>query len=182
MCDGKQPLVICPFSRYVKVMDLQRLEPFLRTLRQQRTVFWIASIVLLLFAGLLVFIPVNPKEGAKDWWIKLGMIGFFLSFGLWLLYQAWRPIEQNPALRLFLDRSTDIVWICPVRVLRNGYHVNTRFSLNTIHGKRLGLAVMAMDEKAAEEVLRQAMPHVRFGFSPEWEKAFKRDPNLLRQG
>jgi hypothetical protein len=136
-------------------------------------------VALLCFGiGALGFLDDSASIG-----IQLGLAIPFGLIGLAMLYLVLRPASKHPAIAVLRDRASDVVWVYSSTQNVNGVHAQTFINLALADGKQRMLAIGKQTEP--EPLLRRiqaSIPHATYGYSPELEAQFKRQPSALRRG
>lgn len=157
-------------------MNEQQLSQFLRYAGGNK-VGGIIVAILCFGIGALGFADQTAGVG-----IKLGLAIPFGVAGLVFLVLSFRPAEKHPVIVALRDHPGDIVWVYPGTMTVNGRHSQTFIHFGLASGKRKQLAIGARnDPRPLMDLAEQALPHATLGFSPEMEKAFKKDPASFRR-
>lgn len=157
------------------------LELFLRALRKAGVAGKVLGSVFVIAAALVFAFANDPDmDPQTNLLIKAGVSGAIGALGLFLVVIAARRPERSRGIVVLCERAADVVWICPTRRIVNGVHSATRFDLYLLDRTKAAVGVDAKDESVAEEVLRRRCPGARFGYDPDWETAYERDPASLR--
>lgn len=114
--------------------------------------------------------------------VQLGLAIPFGLIGLGILVLAFRPPSKHPAIVALRDRPNDIVWVYTVDQVVNGVKSQTFIHLGLVDGKQRGLAIGAKtDPEPLLARLRALLGHATFGYAPELEAQFKKNPASLRR-
>jgi len=114
--------------------------------------------------------------------IQLGLAIPFGLIGLALLYLSFRPASKHAAIVLLRERSQDVVWVYSSTQSVNGVHSQTFLNFALSDGKQRMLAIgKATDPQPLLARLHGSLPQATFGYSPELEAQFKRQPSALRR-
>lgn len=158
-------------------MNQEQLAPFLRYAAGNK-VGGIVVAVLCFGIGALGFADKTASIG-----LKLGLAIPFGVMGLVFLVLSFRPPEKHPAIVALRDHAQKIVWVYPGTLSVNGRHSQTFINFGLDNGKRRQLAIGARnDPRPLMELAEQLLPQATLGFSPEMEKAFKKNPSSFRRG
>ena len=114
--------------------------------------------------------------------IQLGLAIPFGIIGLVMLVLTFRPPSMHPAIRALRERSQDIVWVYTMNQSVNNVPSQTFVNLAMSDGKQRALAIGAKtDPTPLLDRLHAVLPHATFGYTPELEAQFKRQPSSLRR-
>jgi hypothetical protein len=123
--------------------------------------------------ALISSLALDPPE--QNLWLLcvvaglLGMLFFIPALG--------NPRDAKP-LRLLRERAQDIVWTYAF-VVRN--RATSWLLLRMADGKSVRLPAKFGSENAVLDALAPYLPHATFGFTPEREAQYRRDPSSLRR-
>jgi hypothetical protein len=162
-------------AAYESPMD--KLAPFIEQLRKTGRISVIAGVIFALFGGGLFFIPAKTSQ---DLYIKLGIMAFFVLFGVVLVVIGLQDPTKHKALVTLQSAPKDVVWVYVQQVRRNGQHVASNLTLALASGKALSLPLQIGREKELQAVALDFVPHAHVGFDPAIEAQWKRDPASLR--
>ncbi len=137
-----------------------------------------ALVALLCFGiGALGFADSTASLG-----IQLGLAIPFGIIGLAMLYLSFRPPSKHAAIVVLRERNRDIVWVYSSTQSVNGVHSQTFLNFGLEDGKQRMLAIgKQTDPNPLLARLHGSLPQATFGYSPDLEKQFKRQPSALRR-
>lgn len=157
---------------------MTNLEPFIELQKKSNRVSVIVGVVIMAFGAALYAIPANTD---KDLWIKLGIMAFFIVFGVILIAVGLVPAESAAGIVKLRDQPDDVVWLYVQRRLRNGQHIGSSLHLGLISGKVVNLPLAIGREDELQRLAHQHAPHAHLGFDPALDAQFKKNPLSRRR-
>lgn len=157
-------------------MNEQELAPFLHYAKGSKVG---GVIVALLCFGIGA---VGFADDTASLGLQLGLAIPFGLIGVAMLYLSFRSPTKHAAIVVLRERPNDIVWVYPLRQIINGVHSQTLLNFGLVDGKQRGLAIgKQTDPEPLMARLHGSLPHATYGYSPELEAQFKRQPSALRR-
>lgn len=123
--------------------------------------------------------------------VRLRLMMATVPLGLMVLFAVlwWRVRNENaPAVtRQLLAAPGDVVWVYTLqtRYMKHGRELarDAHLTICTVRSQIVSLKMSEPDVRRAIDALQAHLPHATFGFSPENQARFQRDPrSLLRAG
>ena len=177
---------------FVRLNQLPRLQPGMpfqaiaRAIARTRNRRLLAAIILSLFAGFLIAVPIlNPGGGdnSRGASIAVGGLGvvclvFALVFAS-IAYRLRNP-RKNAIMNLLVEQPQDVAWVYTTSHTKNGLEVARTVVVYTATGTHHTVVVTKADEASVFADLEAIAPHAAVGYSKEIFADYKANPARWR--
>lgn len=156
-------------------MNETELAPFLHYAKGSKIAGIVIALVCFGIAS-LGFVDDSATLG-----IQLGLAIPFTGIAIFMLYVGFRPADRHPVIVILRDRANEVVWVHAQRQFVNGVHSQTFINVGLASGKTKGLAIgPKTDPTPLLGRLQASLPRATYGYSPELQAQFKKNPASLR--
>jgi hypothetical protein len=166
--------------------SVEHFQAIARAVARTRNRRLLAAIIMLLFAGFLIAVPIlNPGGGdnSRGASIAVGSLGgVCLLFALFFGSVAWRlrNPRRNPIMSLLVEHPADVAWVYTTAHTKNGIEVARTVVIYKADGGHQTVVVTKSDEASVFADLEAVAPHAVVGYSKEVAAEYKANPARWR--